>query len=263
MKKLYQPLLDEGALWIATDVRTAELAKHASNAFLALKISFANALARISELAGADVVSVADAMGSDPRIGREFLNAGLGYGGYCFPKDLAAFEALSKRLGYDFGLLREIASINEEAIESTFKKIEDVMWNLEEKRVVLLGLAFKPDTDDTRFSPALALGERLVAAGAHLVGYDPKAGPNAKAELDSLELAPDVYDALTGAHCAVICTDWTEFAELDLARAKECMAFPVIVDARNVLDPAAAGAAGFTYISVGRPPVGLDHGPPR
>lgn len=258
MRELYRPLIDKGAAFIATDVRTAELAKHASNAFLALKISFANALARISELAGADVVAVADAVGADPRIGRDFLNAGLGYGGYCFPKDLAAFDALSKRLGYDFRLLREIARINDEAVDAAFEKIEEAMWNLEEKRIVLLGLAFKPGTDDTRFAPALALGKRLLDAGASVVGYDPQAGPNAKADLEGLEVASGLYEALQGANCAVICTEWEEFAGLDLERAKGTMAFPVIVDARNVLDPAAAAAAGFTYLPTGRPAVDPD-----
>ena len=253
MHTLYAPFLDKGTEWIATDVRTAELAKHACNAFLAMKISFANALARISELSGADVVAVADAMGSDPRIGRSFLDAGLGYGGYCFPKDLSAFEKLAQRLGYDFGLLREVAKINEEAVTFTFLKIEEAMWNLEEKKIALLGLAFKPGTDDVRFSPALVLGSMLLEEGARVVGYDPAAGPNAKAELPGLELAESLDAALEDANCAVICTDWDEFKTMDLPAVRSRMAFPILVDARNALDPAAAVAAGLTYLPTGRP----------
>lgn len=255
MRQLYQPLLDQGSELIETDVRTAELAKHASNAFLALKVSFANALARISELAGADVVAVTEAMGADDRIGRAHLHAGLGYGGYCFPKDLAAFERLSSKLGYDFPILREVARINEEAMQAAFQKVEGALWNLEQKRVVLLGLSFKPLTDDVRFAPALELARRLIAAGASVVGYDPQAAANAKAEVPELDVAEDLYASLEGAHCAVVCTEWPELRALDLERAREVMAFPIIVDGRNALDPAAAAAAGFTYLPTGRPAV--------
>ena len=254
VRLLYLPLIEAGALWIPTDIQTAELAKHASNAFLATKISFANALAQICERAGADVVAVADAMGADPRIGRAFLNAGLGYGGFCFPKDLAAFDALSTRLGYDFDLLREVRRINDEAVGSVFNKIEHEMWNLEKKRVALLGLSFKPNTSDTRFSPSLVLAEKLLAAGAEVVGYDPEAGRGARENVPGLLVADDPYEALAGAHCAVIATDWSEFADLDLVKAAEIMRFKVIVDARNLLDPDAAEAAGFTYLPTGRPP---------
>lgn len=253
VRELYRPLIEAGALWIATDIQTAELAKHASNAFLATKISFANALAQICERSGADVVAVADAMGADPRIGRAFLDAGLGYGGFCFPKDLAAFQALSDRLGYSFDLLGEVRRINEEAVTTTFKKIEHEMWNLEEKRIALLGLSFKPNTSDIRFSPALALAEKLIRAGAEVVGYDPRAGEAAGEEVRELVVVQDPYEALAGAHCAVIATDWSDFASLDLVKAAEIMRFKVIVDARNLLDPDAAEAAGFTYLPTGRP----------
>ncbi|MGH2753205.1 MAG: UDP-glucose dehydrogenase family protein [Actinomycetota bacterium] len=253
MRELYRPLIDAGADWIATDVRTAELAKHACNAFLSMKISFANAMARLCELADADVVAVAEAMGSDERIGRAFLGAGLGYGGYCFPKDLAAFGALANRLGYDFALLKEIAKINDEAVTSTFKKIEEAMWNLEEKKIALLGLAFKAGTDDTRLSPSLVLARSLIEAGAQVVGYDPQANANAKADVAGLDVAPDAYEALQDAHCAVISTEWHEFRDLDLERARDAMAFPIIVDARNLLDGPSVAAAGFTYIPTGRP----------
>jgi UDPglucose 6-dehydrogenase len=255
MRELYAPLVEAGARWIETDLRTAELAKHACNAFLALKVSFANALARLSEAAGADVEAITLVMGSDPRIGNAHLSAGLGYGGSCFPKDLQAFERLSDRLGYDFPILREVARINEEAIEAAFHKVHDAVWNLEGKRVALLGLAFKPGTDDVRFAPALALAQRLLGAGARVVGYDPQAGSNAKAEVPELEVAADPYAALEGAHCAVVCTEWEELRGLDLDRARMAMAHPVIVDGRNAFEPAAMARAGFRYVSTGRPPV--------
>lgn len=255
LQLLYEPLTQAGARLIVTDIRTAELAKHASNAFLALKISFANALARLCEKTGADVSAVADVMGSDPRIGRAFLNAGLGYGGYCFPKDVAALERLSTRHGHPFGLLKEVERLNAEAVESTAEKVEEALWNLEGKRIALLGLAFKPGTDDVRFSPALALARRLLDAGAMLVACDPQAGANAKEELSELELAGDPYEAATDAHCLVIATEWEEFRRLDLRRLRSIMAYPIVVDGRNVLDSAEMDAAGFWYYPTGRPPV--------
>lgn len=255
MRRLYEPLIRDGAKLIETDIETAELAKHASNAFLALKVSYANALARVCELAGADVTAVADVMGSDPRIGRAFLDAGLGWGGYCFPKDLQAFDRLSSRLGYDFGLLREVERINDEAIDAAVEKVRDALWNLEDKRVALLGLSFKPRTDDVRLSPALALARRLIAEGAATVGYDPEAGANAKSEVPALEVAPSVYDALDGAHCMVVCTDWDEFRSIDLPRVKELLAHPIVVDGRNLFDPHIMRAHGFVYYGTGRAPL--------
>ena len=255
MRELFAPLVGEETEWIETDLHTAELAKHASNAFLALKVSFVNALARIAEAAGADVEAITDVMGADPRIGEAHLSAGLGYGGSCFPKDLLAFERLAGRLGYDFPLLREVARINEEALEAAYRKVEQALWNLEGKRVVLLGLAFKPGTDDVRYSPALGLADRLLAAGAVVIGYDPQAGANAKAEVSGLEVVDDPYTALAGADAAVVCTEWDEIAGLDLARVGEVMARPVVVDGRNVFDPADMAERGFTYLPTGRPPV--------
>jgi UDPglucose 6-dehydrogenase len=179
----------------------------------------------------------------------------LGYGGYCFPKDVAAFEKLANSYGYDFPLMAEVARINEEAIEAVAAKIEDAVWNLEGKRIGLLGLSFKPGTDDVRFSPALALGRLLLERGAHVVGYDPQALHSAKSELPELELANDPYTAAARADCLVIATEWAEFADLDLAELRNVMAHPVIVDGRNLLDPSVVAAAGFTYYSVGRPTV--------
>lgn len=255
LRRLYGPLIENGRRLIETDIQTAEIAKHVCNAFLAMKISFANAVARICERAGADVVGVADVMGADPRIGRAFLDAGLGYGGYCFPKDLLAFEKLVTKLGYSLPLLSEIARINDEAVEETAAKVREGLWNLEDKRVALLGLSFKPGTDDVRFSPGLALARRLLDGGARIVAYDPRALANAKAELPELEVASDPYDAAADAHCVVLCTEWEEFRSLELPRLAEVMAYPLIVDGRNILDPAQVHAAGFTYYPTGRPPV--------
>jgi UDPglucose 6-dehydrogenase len=253
MRRLYEPMIEAGARYFATDVCTAELAKHACNAFLALKISFANGLARVCEASGADVVAVADIMGADHRIGRDFLNAGLGWGGSCFPKDLAAFRAQSTRLGYEFGLLDEVVKINDEALESAFNKIKDALWNLEGKRVVLLGLAFKPGTDDVRESPALRLAQMLLDGGATVVGVDPEAAGAAAAQLQGLQVSDDVYAAAEGAHCLVVCTEWPEFAHLDLVRLKGTLTVPILVDGRNLFDAQAAREAGFSYFPTGRP----------
>jgi len=255
MRGLYAPLIDNGCRLIETDIATAELAKHACNAFLALKISYANALARLCERSGADVVAVAEVMGADDRIGKQFLAAGLGYGGYCFPKDLVAFERLASGLGYKFRLLKEVARINDEAVEATAEKVRDALWNLENKKVALLGLSFKPGTDDVRFSPALALARRLMSQGAVVVGYDPEAGAEAKAELPGLEVASDPYEAAGGADCLVLCSEWAEFRDLDLAKLDEIMQHPVIVDGRNFFEPEQMRAAGFSYYPTGRPAI--------
>lgn len=263
LRCLYQPLVEKGCRLIETDIRTAELAKHAGNAFLALKISFANAMAQICERAGADVTAVADVMGADARIGRAFLNAGLGYGGSCFPKDVAALERLSARLGYDFPLLRDVDALNRQAIEAAAQKIEEAVWNLEGKRLALLGLSFKPGTDDVRVSPALALARRLLAAGAHVVGYDPQAGDAARTELPELEIALSPFEAAAGAHCLVVATEWEEFGRLDLGLLKEVMLYPIVVDGRNLFDPEEMRRAGFAYYPTGRPSVLQDLSQPR
>lgn len=255
LRRIYKPLTNKGVPLIETNIQTAELAKHACNAFLALKISYANALSILCEKAGADVVAVADVMGTDARIGRAFLDAGIGYGGYCFPKDLQAFERLSNRLGYDFTLLNEVERINSDAVSNAISKVTDALWNLEDKKVVLLGLAFKPETDDVRFAPALAIAKALIDEGAQVVGWDPEAGGGAKAEVPELEIATDIFDALEGAHCAVVCTEWDQVRSLDLARAKSLMAYPVVVDGRNVFDPAQMAELGFTYYATGRAPI--------
>jgi UDPglucose 6-dehydrogenase len=255
MRELYAPLVDNGTKLIETDIATAELAKHACNAFLALKISYANALSRLCERSGADVVAVAEVMGSDERIGRSFLNAGLGYGGYCFPKDIQAFERLAARVGAEFPLLREVARINDQAVESAADKVVEALWNVEGKKIALLGLSFKPGTDDVRSAPALALARLLLREGAHVVGYDPEGGANAKADLPELEVRHDIYDALSDAHCMVLCTEWDEFKSLDLEKLRSLMAYPVVVDGRNLFDPVEMKNAGFSYYPTGRPHV--------
>ncbi len=253
MRRIYAPLMERGVPIIETNVRTAELAKHACNGFLALKISYANALARICERAGADVVTVADVMGADPRIGRDFLDAGMGYGGYCLPKDVAGFIRFVEGLGYSFPLLAEAARINEEAIEAAVEKISMAIGDPEGKVVALLGLSYKPGTDDVRLSPALALARRLMELEAAVRGYDPRAGEAVAAELPDLQVALDPYSAAADADCVVVCTAWEEFRELDLAKLKEVVANPVIVDGRNLLDPRAIREAGFAYHCMGRP----------
>jgi UDPglucose 6-dehydrogenase len=255
LRRVYEPITSNGALLIETDVRTAELAKHASNAFLAMKISYANALARLSERLGADVRDVIEVLGADPRIGAAFLGAGLGYGGYCLPKDVLGLERLSARVGYDFGLLREVDRVNREAMEATVEKIEDALWNLQGKRICILGLAFKAGTDDARLSPAVELARRLRDLGASVVAYDPMASANAQHELPELDIAPDPYVAAIGAHCVVIATEWAEFRHLDLKALREAVATPILVDARNVLREDQGWAAGFAYYSMGRRPL--------
>jgi UDPglucose 6-dehydrogenase len=255
MRDLYRPLIEKGGRMIETDIKTAELAKHACNAFLALKVSYINSVARVCELSGADVVSISEVMGSDPRIGAAFLEAGMGYGGSCFPKDLQAFDALSSRLGYDFSLLREVAHINRQALEATLVKIREGLWNLEDKKIALLGLSFKPGTDDTRSAPALELGERLMKEGARVVGYDPKAMANAKEALPGLELASDAYEAARDAHCVVVCTEWPEFSDLDLVTLKDAMSVPLVVDGRNIFEPDEMRSLGFIYYPTGRPAI--------
>jgi UDPglucose 6-dehydrogenase len=252
LRRIYQPLTDKGVPLIETDIATAEIAKHACNAFLSMKISFINAVARMCERAGADIASIAEVMGTDTRIGASFLNAGIGYGGFCFPKDVDAFERVAHSLGYSFPLLREIARINDEAVEAAFLKVRDALWNLDDKRVCLLGLAFKPGTDDVRFAPALTLAERLRGEGARVSAYDPVAMDEARREEPEIEYADDPYGAATDAHVAVLCTEWSEFKDLDLDKLKSVMRYPIFVDGRNLFDPEEMERRGFTYYSMGR-----------
>jgi UDPglucose 6-dehydrogenase len=250
LRELYEPFK---APVLCTDIKSAELIKHASNSFLALKISYANALAALCDLAGADVQMVTRGMGMDRRIGPAFLHSGIGYGGSCFPKDVAAFEAISRELGYDFRLLREVQRINGEARDLFLKKVERELWIVKGKRIAALGLSFKPDTDDVRESVALKVVKALLERGADVRAYDPQAMERAKEELPGLRTARTAYEAARGADCALLLTEWKEFRELDLAKLKKVMAHPTVIDGRDLFDPEKMKEAGFTYRSVGRP----------
>jgi UDPglucose 6-dehydrogenase len=259
LRELYEPIVAaSGAAFLATDRATAELIKHASNAFLATKISFINSVARVCERSGADVELVARGMGLDPRIGPNFLSAGAGYGGSCFPKDVAAFAHRSRELGVDFGILREVARVNIDARRAVVEKVRDLLWHLEGKRVGLLGLAFKPETDDLREAPAVDVARQLLEDGAQVVAYDPVAGEQAAELVAGLELAGKAAEVADGAHALVLLTEWREFAELDPADLRARMAYPILVDARNAMDVNAYLAAGFTVAGVGRPVRGPD-----
>jgi UDPglucose 6-dehydrogenase len=253
MRQLYSPLMERHPCpYVATDVRTAELIKHASNAFLATKISFINAVARICELAGADVQTVADAMGHDARIGRSFLNAGLGYGGSCFPKDVEAFVHIAGELGYDFGLLRETDRINREAKAWPVQQLRRLVWNLADKEVAILGVAFKPGTDDVRDAPALDVIDALRAEGAHVRLHDPVALDHVRNRYPDATFCDKAEDALRGAHAVVVCTEWEEYQAITPERLYELLEYPVVVDARNAWNSALLTAAGLSVATVGR-----------
>ncbi len=246
---LYQPL---DAPVIITDINSAEIIKHASNSFLATKISFANALSRICEKAGANVEEVTRGMGLDKRIGTQFLNAGIGYGGSCFPKDVSAFVKISEELGYDFRLLKEVERINREQIDFFFEKIKQTLWILEGKQLGILGLAFKPNTDDMRNAPSLVLIDRLLKEGASIKAYDPQSMDKAREELEGIQYCSDPYQAAEGSEALIILTEWNEFKEMDLQRIKGLLHHPIVIDGRNIYDPARMRELGFTYQSVGR-----------
>jgi UDPglucose 6-dehydrogenase len=237
-----------------TDVRTAEMVKYASNAFLATKISFINEMAAICETLGADVDEVARGMGSDPRIGRDFLRAGLGWGGSCFPKDVQSLAHMAATQGTHPQLLRSVLDINTDQRRRVTQKLRSALGRLEGQRVLVLGAAFKPNTDDIRYSPALELAELLLLEGVDVTVYDPVV-PEAKvhASYPGLKVATDVYDAVEGAQAIVLATDWPEFRDLDYRRLGERMSHRLLLDARNFLDGDAIEAAGFEYRCVGRP----------
>jgi UDPglucose 6-dehydrogenase len=256
MRMLYAPLLARhDCPYIETDVRTAELIKHASNAFLATKISFINAVARICEAADADAWQVADAMGHDPRIGRAFLDAGLGYGGSCFPKDVEAFIHIAAELGYDFGLLRETDRVNREAKAWPVTQLRRMLWNIADKEIAVLGVAFKPGTDDVRNAPALEVIDALIAEGAGIRLHDPVALDNVRRRYPDAVLCDKAEDALRGAHAVVVCTEWDEYRAITPSRLAELLTYPIVVDARHVWDAQALAAVGLEVASVGRAPV--------
>jgi UDPglucose 6-dehydrogenase len=249
VERLYQPL--EGEI-LRTDVASAEMIKLASNAFLATKISFINEIANVCEEVGADVGQVARGMGLDERIGNAFLRAGIGYGGSCFPKDVSALKMLAGNTGYHFQLLTAVIEVNELQKRRVVGKLEKHLGSLIGKRVALLGLAFKPDTDDMREASSLVLAARLQGEGAEVVAYDPVAAERAAGMLGSVEMATSAMEALEGADAAVLVTEWGEFAELDWGAAADRMARPLVVDGRNFLDPEKLISAGFEYEGIGR-----------
>jgi len=250
MKELYAPLNCKHIM--VTDINSAELIKHASNSFLALKISYINMVAHLCEATGANVEEVANGMGFDHRIGRAFLNAGLGYGGSCFPKDLAAFVKIAEEEGVDFQLLKEVRTINQRTTGRFLKKVRDHFWVLKDKLIAVWGLSFKPNTDDIRNAASMELLGEVLKEGAKVKAYDPVATEKAKVAFPGVEYCGDPYEAAGGAEALLLLTEWEEFRKADLGKLKSCMARPVIFDGRNMLDPKTVRENGFTYFSMGR-----------
>ena len=238
---------------VVTSTKSAELIKHACNAFLAMKISFINAVASVCESVGADVTQVVHGIGTDSRIGRRFLNPGIGYGGSCFPKDVMAFRAVARENNYEFRLLDEVMRINEEQRQRFLRKVHSALWTLRGKKLAILGLAFKGGTDDIRESPAIFLLESLLGEGSRIAAYDPAATERAREVLGSkVDFVNSAYEAAQGADALLILTEWEEFANLDLARIRQALRYPIIIDGRNLYDPEVMAARGFTYYSIGR-----------
>ena len=248
-EEIYKPL---GAPVVFTDVKSAEIIKHASNSFLALKISYINAISQICERVGADVEKVAEGMGLDRRIGRDFLKAGIGWGGSCFPKDVSAFIKLAEDIGYRFNLLKEVREINREQRMLVLKKAKELLWNLKGKKVAVMGLAFKPDTDDVRESPAVDIINMLLKEQAEVVCYDPEAQGNMKKVFPGISYASDPYAAAENASLLVFLTAWKEFESIDFGRMKTLLAMPYIIDGRNFLDGVKLERAGFIYRGIGK-----------
>lgn len=271
LRRIYEPLVD-GSYYqradcipsclprkgppalIVTTPKSAELIKYASNAFLAMKISFINAVAAICESVGADVDQVREGIGSDSRIGRQFLNPGIGYGGSCFPKDLSAYRAVARECGYDFRLLEEVMRINNEQRERFLRKVRNVLWTLKGKRLGVLGLAFKGGTDDVRESPAISIIRSLINDGCRIQAYDPAAMDNARELLgtENIGYVTSAMEAASNADALLVLTDWEEFRAIDLARLREVLRYPIVIDGRNMFSVAAMAEHGFIYSSVGR-----------
>lgn len=251
LKEIYSKLKSP---FVVTDINTAEIIKHASNSFLATKISFINAVSRVCDLAGADVKKVAMAMGLDKRIGKDFLEAGVGFGGFCFPKDLEAFIYIAGKLGYDFALLREVKRINEEQKRHFVEKIKEYMWVLKDKKIAVLGLSFKPDTDDMRFAPSVDIINVLLEEKAKLFLYDPYAYHEAKKVLPKskrIKFVKSPYEAVRGCDCVCFLTEWEEFKKLDFRKIKRLMRLAFIADGRNMFDKKKLVDLGFTYVGMG------------
>lgn len=265
LRALYEPIIEQGfptefdprpkvaVPFVTTDPASAELIKYAANAFLATKISFVNEIANLCELVGADIMEVSAGIGLDGRIGSRFLGAGIGWGGSCFPKDVAALRTIAREYDYEPVLLDATVAVNERQRKRVLSKLQQELHTLKGKRVALLGLAFKPNTDDLRGAPSLEIGRSLSALGARVVGYDPVAGKAARQLVPEMKVVFDPYEALRGAHAAVVTTEWDELRGLDLERAASLMSEPsLLVDGRNALDPASARAAGLRYRGFGR-----------
>lgn len=277
LREMYRPLIDGSYAqqpsavpkpdhvnlsppYIETSTQSAELIKHACNAYLAMKISFINAVANVCEAVGADIEDVCNGIGSDTRIGPRFLRAGIGYGGSCFPKDVAAFRSAARNHGYKFDLLDEVHRINEQQRYRFMKKVQMALWTLKNKRLAVLGLAFKDGTDDVRESPALEIIKMLIQEGCQITAFDPAAMERARALLgQNITYASDAYAAAKGADALLILTEWKEFAALDLVRIRELLNYPIVIDGRNLYSPAQMAAAGLNYYSMGRTPIEVSH----
>jgi len=268
LREIYRPILEkkfhcpvhggqcpkgEGGELLVTTINSAELIKHASNSFLALKISYANVIADLCERIGADVEEVTRAMGLDPRIGTQFLRAGLGFGGFCFPKDIQAFIHLSAGMGVEFDMLKAAERVNKQRIDRFLEKVHKALWVVRGKRVAMLGLAFKANTDDIRFAPALEVIRRLLGEGAHVNATDPQAISRTKPLFPTISYFEDAYDALKGADAALVCTEWPAYRQLDWEKAGHLMSRRLVIDGRNLYDPRKMQGLGFDYYCFGRP----------
>jgi UDPglucose 6-dehydrogenase len=267
MREIYEPIVKQkfacpihsdcpkrtDPIFLATDTNSAELIKHASNSFLAMKISFINMVANLCEVVGADVSKVAEGMGLDPRIGPAFLNPGIGFGGFCFPKDVQAFVRIAEKSGCDFSLLREVEKINQRRVEHFLEKVRQELWVVRGKKIAVWGLAFKPNTDDVRFAPSLTLVKSLLDEGAEVRAYDPEAMEKAKSVLPNIAYCSNPYEAAEGSDAIVIVTEWDEFRQIDWARLRSAVERPLVLDGRNMFDPTEPTQHGFHYVSVGRP----------
>ena len=258
LRELYKPFTDNGITLFVTKLAAAEIIKYASNSFLALKISYINMLADLCEKTSVDINGVADAIGADNRIGRDFLNAGIGYGGSCLPKDVKAFINIAETYGINFSLLKETEKINKNRRKRFVEKVEDILWITKNKKIAVWGLSFKPNTDDIRETPSLDIVNKLSDSGAYLRLYDPEANDNFKKivpENSRIEYFEDKYDTLINADVLLVITEWDEFKEVKLDKVKKLMTLPIIIDGRNLFDPEMMEYNGFEYYSIGRAPV--------
>lgn len=268
MRELYKPILEKSFDWrpdcgapdedllpelVVSNRNTAEMIKHASNSFLSLKISYANMVARLCDAVGANIDHVTRGMGLDQRIGPQFLRAGIGFGGFCFPKDLQAFVSMAERNGVQFDMLREVEKLNNSQLDYFVHKLKRDLWVLKGKKIAAWGLAFKANTDDVRFSPAIYTIEKLLAEGVEITAFDPQAIDEAKHLLPDIEFATSAEGAAEGADALLVLTEWPDFRNADFARIQQSMARPLILDGRNILDPCKLRGMGFEYVSMGRP----------